>query len=177
MRFRRLVETTERDVLSYSLRRVDRPADAADVVAETYLVAWRKIDQVPDGDSAKPWLLGVARRNLANLRRGHQRRERLSDRLRVELSSRPVHILDADDGSVGEVGEALARLSDEDREILTLSTWDELQPAEIAQVLGLKKATARSRLHRAKERFKVELDRVAEPPAVSNIGSEGGDHG
>jgi DNA-directed RNA polymerase specialized sigma24 family protein len=84
-RFRRLFAETERELLTYVLRRVDRAEDAADVVAETFLVAWRRLDKVPAGDEARLWLYGVARRQLANQRRGQLRRLRLADRLRAEL--------------------------------------------------------------------------------------------
>jgi RNA polymerase sigma-70 factor (ECF subfamily) len=72
IRFRRLFDDAERDLLAYALRRVDRPEDAADVVAETFLVAWRRLDDVPPGAQARLWLYGVARRQLANQRRGNQ---------------------------------------------------------------------------------------------------------
>ena len=85
IRFRRLFDDAERDLLAYALRRVDRPEDAADVVAETFLVAWRRLDDVPPGEQARLWLYGVARRQLANQRRGQLRRSQLADRLRAEL--------------------------------------------------------------------------------------------
>src|SRR4051812_33061810 len=84
-RFSRLFGDTERELLAYVLRRVDRAEDGADVVAETFLVAWRRLDSVPPGDEARLWLYGVARRQLANQRRGQLRRSRLADRLRAEL--------------------------------------------------------------------------------------------
>lgn len=157
-RLRLLVERTERDILSYAMRRVNRLEDAADVVAETYLVAWRKIDRVPEGDAARLWLYGVARRHLANLRRGHTRRENLSDRLKADLAAKiPFPGGEGASDREAEISEALSKLSEEDREILTLFAWDELQPAEIATVMGIRGPTARSRLHRAKVRLKAEL--------------------
>jgi RNA polymerase sigma-70 factor, ECF subfamily len=83
-------------ILGYVLRRTDNGEDAADVVAETFLTAWRRLDDVPPGDRAMLWLYGVARRVLANHRRGERRRSDLSDRLRAELagvqgSGRPAH--------------------------------------------------------------------------------------
>ena len=64
-RFTALFEATRLPLLAYAVRRVADPADAADVVAETYLVAWRRLDDVPAGADARPWLFGVARRVLA----------------------------------------------------------------------------------------------------------------
>jgi len=155
-RFRTIVESTESDILAYALRRVSRPEDAADVVSETYLVAWRRIEEVPEGEAARLWLFGVARRQLANLRRGQDRQRNLSERLRGEL----VAAMPAEPGSSDrevEIIEAMARLSDDDREILTLHAWEDLGPSEIARVMGLRRPTTRSRLHRAMKRLRNEL--------------------
>jgi RNA polymerase sigma-70 factor, ECF subfamily len=86
-RFELLFERHRRSVLGYALRRVDEPADAADVLAETFLVAWRRLGGVPEGDDARPWLLAVARRVLANQRRGERRRDSLAERLGQELAA------------------------------------------------------------------------------------------
>ena len=158
-RFRRLFELAERDILGYALRRVGRAEDAADVVAETFLVAWRRLDEVPDGDSARLWLYGVARRQLANQRRGELRRSALADRLRDELATSAAPTADAQGGRVAAISAVLARLSDDDRELLTLSSWEGLSPAELAVVLGVPVVTLRSRLHRARRRLRAELDR------------------
>lgn len=85
-RFAALFERIHRPLLAYALRRVSDPADAADVVAETFLVAWRRLDDVPAGEAARPWLFGVARRVLANHYRGERRRDALADRLRDQLT-------------------------------------------------------------------------------------------
>jgi RNA polymerase sigma-70 factor (ECF subfamily) len=162
-RFRRLFDDTERDLLSYAVRRVQRPEDAADVVAETFLVAWRRLDDVPPGAQARLWLYGVARRQLANQRRGQLRRSQLVDRLRAEL---PGALAAAAAGASSEderaagVRAALARLGEEDRELLMLSSWEGLAPAEIATVLELPAVTLRSRLHRARKRLRTELTRA-----------------
>ena len=158
MRLRELFRETERDVLSYALRRVSRAEDAADVVAETFLVAWRRIDDVPAGEEARLWLFGVARRQLANLNRGHRRRDQLADRLRDDLALNLPSHLDASDVSDSKVVDALSRLSEEDREVLTLFAWEELKAREIAKVLGLRGVTARSRIHRAKKRLREEME-------------------
>jgi RNA polymerase sigma-70 factor (ECF subfamily) len=156
-RFRRLFAATERDLLAYAVRRVERAEDAADVVAETFLVAWRRLDDVPRGDEARLWLYGVARRQLANQRRGQLRRSRLADRLRAELPAAIAGALGPEDHRVAAVRAALARLEEEDREILRLTSWEGLTPAEIASVLGVPGVTVRSRLHRARKRMRAEL--------------------
>ena len=72
-RFDRLYEVNSGPILAYALRRVEQPADAADVVANTFLVAWRRLDDIPDGDRARLWLYGTARRVLANHYRSDRR--------------------------------------------------------------------------------------------------------
>lgn len=143
-----------RAVLGYALRRVEVQEDAADVVAETFVVAWRRWGEVPP-DEVRPWLLGVARRVLANQQRSHRRRERLGARLRDVVGAAVVP--DPADGVADRdrLGLALGRLSAADRELLTLVAWEELTPTEAAQVLGIAAGTARMRLSRARERFEA----------------------
>lgn len=81
-RFTELFDATHARVLGYALRRVSTPEDAADVLAETYLIAWRRVDDLPPGSAGLPWLLATARRVMANHRRGQARRTALADRLR-----------------------------------------------------------------------------------------------
>jgi RNA polymerase sigma-70 factor (ECF subfamily) len=159
-RFRRLFDDAERDLLSYAVRRVQRPEDAADVVAETFLVAWRRLDDVPPGAEARLWLYGVARRQLANQRRGRLRRSQLVDRLRAELPGALAASTGDEDERAADVRAALARLGDEDRELLMLSSWEGLSPGEIATVMELPAVTLRSRLHRARKRLRAELTRA-----------------
>lgn len=155
-RFRLIFDQQRRAVLAYVLRRVDDPEDAADAVAETFLVAWRRLDDVPRGNGARPWLLGVARRVLANQRRGARRHIGLADRLGRELATQIPAVADTSETDL-LVRRALASLSDDDREILLLAGWEGLSPAEIAVAAGLSSVAARSRLHRARRRFQAEL--------------------
>ncbi|HJS97259.1 MAG TPA: sigma-70 family RNA polymerase sigma factor, partial [Solirubrobacteraceae bacterium] len=147
-----------RAVLAYAVRRVTNPQDAADVVAETFLVAWRRLDRVPEGDAARLWLYGVARHVLANHRRSERRRERLAERLRGELSV-VIEDVARPGPETGEVRDALSQLGAEDQEILRLCGWEELTPREIATVLGISHVAARSRLHRARQRLRAALRR------------------
>ncbi len=153
-RFRALFDSEARAVLGYALRRVGQPDDAADVVAETFAVAWRRIGDVPAGD-ARPWLLGVARRVLANQRRGTRRRAALDERLRGEL--RAVMPAPQPDDVADSVRRAIATLPEQDREVLLLAGWEGLTPAEIARVCEVPDATARTRLHRARGRLRAAL--------------------
>jgi RNA polymerase sigma factor (sigma-70 family) len=166
-RFTALFEATHRALLAYAVRRVADPADAADVVAESFLVAWRRIDEVPSGPDARPWMFGVARRVLANLHRGERRRLALADRLRAEVgeaSQRPHEPRD-------DVERALSRLEDQDQELLRLVAWEQLARDEIALVLGVTRATVRVRLHRARRRLADQLAALATaddgPPAAA----------
>src|SRR5262249_27147731 len=109
-RLTRLYADHGRDVLAYALRRSASPEDAADAVAETFLVAWRRLADLPVGDEAPLWLYGVARRVLANQRRGERRRVRLAEQLRAELS-RSVQTVSAE-GSEDVLMGALARLEE-----------------------------------------------------------------
>lgn len=84
-RFEALYAENSPLILAYALRRTDDHADAADVVAETFLAAWRRLDDVPDGDRARMWLYGTARRVLSNHHRGHRRARKLSERVAQDL--------------------------------------------------------------------------------------------
>jgi RNA polymerase sigma-70 factor, ECF subfamily len=155
-RFRVLYAAYFRDLLGYALRRVAAPEDAADVVAETMLVAWRRIGEVPDDSGARLWLYGVARRVLANHHRGLTRRDRLGERLRQHLVAAAPDIAESVT-AVTAVRDALARLGEDDRELIGLTGWEGLTPQEAAAVLGLAPGTVRARLHRARARLRAEL--------------------
>jgi len=156
-RYGRLYRDQGRAILAYALRRVEDPEDAADVVAETFLVAWRRLDEVPIGAEARLWLFGVARRVIANLHRAERRRtklgQRLAESLRTELATQP-----APAGEAAEALRAIGGLGDDDRELLLLVSWEELSPGEAAKVLGISSLAARSRLHRARRRLRALLE-------------------
>ncbi|HEX8753841.1 MAG TPA: sigma-70 family RNA polymerase sigma factor [Solirubrobacterales bacterium] len=158
IRFGQLYREQGRAVLAYALRRVDGREDAADVVAETFLVAWRRLGEVPLGDGARLWLYAVARRVIANLHRAERRRtrlgERLAESLRAELATRP-----APAGEAAEVLRAMAGLGEEDRELLLLVSWEELTPSQAARVLDISALAARSRLHRARRRLRALMEK------------------
>ncbi|MCB0994762.1 MAG: sigma-70 family RNA polymerase sigma factor [Acidimicrobiales bacterium] len=160
-RFRALFAAHERAILAYALRRVTDPVDAAEVVAETFLVAWRRLDDVATGDGERPWLYGVARRVLANQRRGYERRDRLRTRL-GGLATRVVAEVAPPAGPTADerVAAALDRLSDDDAELLRLTYWDGLAPRELALVFDLEPSSLRSRLTRARDRFRVQFERT-----------------
>jgi RNA polymerase sigma factor (sigma-70 family) len=155
-RFRSLYEANYHLILGYALRRADA-TDAADVVAETFTTAWRRLRDVPEGEEARLWLYGVARRVLANQRRAERRRLRLAGRLRAE--SRIAPSAGAEPSVERDILAAFSRLRRDDRELLSLTAWEGLDPGEIARVLGCSRNAARIRLHRARRRFADELER------------------
>jgi RNA polymerase sigma-70 factor (ECF subfamily) len=157
-------------VLAYLLHRTDRQT-AEDVLQEVFVTAFRRAAEVPEPPIG--WLLGTARRLLANATRGEQRRDRLA--LRVAGSPSFANAA-SDDGAAPTsdvVVAALAEMSARDREVLTLSAWYELSGDEAAQVLGCTPAAYAVRLHRARHRLADRLraagyaqDRWAELPEV-----------
>jgi RNA polymerase sigma-70 factor (ECF subfamily) len=162
-RFRRLYAEQFDPLLGYALRRVDRAEDAADVAADTFLVAWRRLDDVPEGHEARLWLYGVARRTLANQRRGEGRRGALGERLRRDLAtSVPDHAHAVSERET--LRAALHRLADRDREVLELAAWEELEPREIAEVLGISAIAVRSRLSRSRARLRALVQEGGNDP-------------
>jgi RNA polymerase sigma-70 factor (ECF subfamily) len=139
-------------VMAYVARRA--PSVARDVTSETFLIAWRRLDVVPDEPRA--WLLGVARRTLANQLRGERRRTLLRER--VVAIWQPVGQRDADiDGPAIAAFDALSRA---DREVLALIAWEGLDYAAAATVLGCSRGAFAVRLHRARKRL---ADALTEP--------------
>ena len=146
-RFEEVYSANHALMLGYVLRRTQSPDDAADVLAEVFLTAWRRLAEVPPDDQARPWLYGVARRTLANHHRGQRRRSTLADRLREELAT--VHRAEHHTGELAEAAAAFRSLPAADRELLALAGWEGLDAGEIAVVLGCSRNAARIRLHRA----------------------------
>jgi RNA polymerase sigma factor (sigma-70 family) len=150
-RFDALFASYSSDIVAYCGWRA-RTSDAQDAVAEVFLTAWRRLDDVPEGDAARVWLYATARRVIANQRRSHRRRAALQERLAAEApSTPPVSVADDEEALVYE---ALHRLAPRDREVLLLAEWEGLTPAQIAGVVGCLTVTARGRLHRARRRFR-----------------------
>jgi RNA polymerase sigma-70 factor (ECF subfamily) len=147
-------------VVRYARRHV-LPDEVEDVVAETFVVAWRRLDEVPP--FGLPWLLGVARNVSANVRRSRHRREALTGRIAADLDEPAWPETTGDDG----VTAALHRLSDADRELLTLIAWDGLSHEEAAEALGCSRGALKVRLHRARARFAALLGSAPSPLPTS----------
>lgn len=154
-RLQRLATELAPQLLNYFRRRVDPPADAADLLSETLVVMCRRADSLPTDDhEARLWAFGVARRILSTHRRGVQRRTALVDRLRNHLQTnegapQPAH--------VDQVHEALTALNPLDQEIIRLIHWDGFSQVEVAELLHRRAGTIRSRYARARATLKAEL--------------------
>ena len=161
-RFEELFRDHHVAVVGYVRRRAPQEA-VDDIVGETFLVAWRRLDCVPDEEL--PWLLAVARNVLATQRRGAGRRRALTLRLghaAVGRAEPPAG--DCVESAIdSRLETALSRLAPKDREALALIAWDGLQPHEAALVLGDSAGAFRVRLHRARQRLRALLEERSEP--------------
>jgi DNA-directed RNA polymerase specialized sigma24 family protein len=152
-RFERLFADSYRPVRAYVIRRA--PAGAVeDVLSDVFLVAWRRLDSI--AADPLPWLFGVARRVLANQRRGDRRHGALLDRLRLGAGF--------DDpgwqpppGLRSELAAAVAALSATEREALLLVAWEGLTPERAARAVGCSPSAFRVRLHRARRHVATAL--------------------
>jgi RNA polymerase sigma-70 factor (ECF subfamily) len=153
-RFRALFDANFAELWRFARRRCPNAADADDVTAQVYAVAWRRRNDLPEGDDQRLWLFGVARRVLANQRRSGARRDRLLRRM--------VAITDPPDAAEpepphDELHAALRTLDDDDREVVMMRCWDGLGVGEIAAVLGCTPNAVSIRLHRARRRLAHRL--------------------
>lgn len=151
--FTHVYEAHYHAVLAYFLRRGVSAEDAADAAAETFAVAWRRSDQLPEGDP-RPWLYGVARRVLANQHRAERRRAALRNVLQHTARGE-----EDSDGAGADLLSALDRMSVSDRELLILTAWEGLAPREIAQSLEVPTSIVSVRLFRARRRLRAQMAR------------------
>ncbi len=156
--FEQLFRDTRTDLLAYILRRSRNAEDAADVLAETYLIAWQKLEKVPKGERARLWLFGIARNLLMKSASRSRSSNALVERLANELRSAESAHLPLADERRDALRAVLAALPVRDREILTMTAWEGLTPKQIAAVMGTSANVVRVRLHRARARLKRQLD-------------------
>jgi RNA polymerase sigma-70 factor (ECF subfamily) len=157
-RFRELYEEHYRPVQAYAVRRLDNPADLADVVAEVFTIAWRRLDDIPAPPEARLWLYGVARRVLT----GHHRSVRRFHRLIARIQATHVTVFQAPPGPPADhVIRAMRQIPATEREALMLTAWERLSYADAAQVLGCTPNAVGIRVHRARMRLREAL---GEPP-------------
>ncbi len=175
--FRRCYEANFAAVYRYvSARERDR-SEVGDIVADIFAVAWRRRADRPTGADERLWLLGVARRTLADHRRSAGRRKRLVTRISLQPALAP---RTTDPDLTARLEEAMALLGERDREALRLLAWDDLSRADAAQLLGCSVTALNVRVHRALRRLSNELggadDRRRRPsPAADTTTDSRGD--
>ncbi|MFV0526635.1 MAG: RNA polymerase sigma factor [Acidimicrobiales bacterium] len=155
VRFRSVYEANYGPIDGYCRRRL--PPDAADeAVNEVFVVAWRRLDDLPPDGEVRPWLFGVARNVVANASRSDRNRRRLTERLTATPGTAPTAPA-ADQHGVDGVVAALERLGGNDQDLLRMVAWDGLSLAEVASVLDCTVNAATIRLHRARRRLSDAL--------------------
>lgn len=160
-RFEALASEVYEPLQRYARRRIDANV-VDDIVADTMLTLWRRLEDVP-AEASLPWAYGIARRHIANHRRAAGRRLNLIRR--VEAQPQPV--VTTDGPLDAELHVALESLDDHDRELLRLWAWEQLEPAEMATVLGVTANAAAIRLHRAKKKLGKNLEHMRKNEAFS----------
>lgn len=162
LRFQQTFDECATRVLAYALRHTD-PDSAQDVVADVFLIAWRRVEDLPEEPLA--WLLVVARNTLSNRRRSATRRVQLQLRLADVAGFGGAAYASAENLAVDRdtMLTALAELTDVEREAVLLVAWDGLTPSDAAKVAGCSRNAFDARLHRARRR--LERSCAPSPPA------------
>jgi|HubBroStandDraft_1064217.scaffolds.fasta_scaffold162615_2 RNA polymerase sigma factor (sigma-70 family) len=176
LRFRTLWQDERSNIAAYALRRTDSAEDAADVVADTFAIAWQRIDEVPSGHDGRLWLYATARNVLLNLHRTSRRRWRLAERLVHEFT-----VASVVDYPIGEdilsAKQLLESLDEPTREILMLTGWEGLDSTELGRVLDCSPVAARIRLYRARARLieqrRIPMPKPKQSPAIGHVSGSG----
>lgn len=177
IRFRRIFDAHGRAIQLYCGRRL-HAADAGVAASEVFVVAWKRIGDVPTEPDTLPWLYGVARNVIKNLERSHRRRVRLNSRAASQAatpaSSPEVPVVQREEHRL--VHQALATLKDDDQQVLTLHAWEDLDAAQIGVALGITTDAAHMRLNRARKRLARALTRAGYQPDLTDYprAQEGG---
>jgi RNA polymerase sigma-70 factor (ECF subfamily) len=146
---------------AYAARRVGLQA-ADEAAAETFLVAWRRLDTLPS--EPLPWLYGVARNVVARHHAAAGRRQRTESAVAGVPAPAPPVFPEPEDPALWDAWE---RLRPDDREVLSLVAWEDLRVADAARVLGCPAAVFSVRLHRARRR----LERLLLAPQTQPVPS------
>ncbi|GGQ24466.1 RNA polymerase sigma factor [Streptosporangium pseudovulgare] len=155
--FAALFDACHPRVYAYAVSRCGRRL-AEEVVSETFVVAWRRHDDIP-AKNALPWLLGVARNVIRDVHREELRRAALDDALHAWADEIGPDVAE-EVTERAAVLRALATLSDEDKEVLMLVSWHGLTSVEAAKVVGSTRSAFFVRLHRARRRLKAAMGDV-----------------
>jgi RNA polymerase sigma-70 factor (ECF subfamily) len=167
-KFEALYAANVKDLISYAIRRSSNTHDAVEVVSESLLIAWRRIDLVPDGIEARLWLYGVVRNVMNNSRRTSKRQKRLIEKVSSLLESDHQDETRSPDSRASYVHEALKQLRPIEAEVIRLNMWEELTPAQIAVHLQLLPETVRTHLHRGKLKLRDLLGHIDVPDMEKN---------
>jgi RNA polymerase sigma factor (sigma-70 family) len=175
-RFRELYGRCYRPVRDYCRRRV--AADVVDdAVADVFLTAWRRLDDVPDGEAALVWLYAVAYRVVGHQWRSSNRRRRLEVRIGAVVdrpeSGADETVFEGDESRL--VLDAISRLNDTDAEMLVLLAWEHLGVVDIATVVGISANAVAQRMHRARRNLGREYRRLQSGPIPTRVARNGGE--
>lgn len=179
-RFRAVYEASYADLVRFVQRRV-HPSHAEDVVADAFLVAWRRFEDLPtDAGDARAWLFGIAQRTMLNGQRGDQRRRALT--IRIAEATVVAQGGEAWKGCDSELvarrldlAAAWRRLAPIHQETLSLAVWDGLAGPHAAAVLGISPVAFRLRLTRARRALRryVEVTTPDQPSTALAVLQEG----
>ena len=161
-RFENLYRSTARDLLAFLTRRAAYREEATDILAEVYIVAWRRLDEVPTDAGARLWLFGVARRLLLKSNRQLRSHQDIVRGITAELAAGTTHP-EPDDEFTDRVRASVRKLPTAQREALLLTAWEGLKPREIAKVTNSTANLVRVRLHLARKQLRRELSAAPEP--------------
>lgn len=167
-RFHALYTTHYQAMLAYAIRRTEPSDDAADIVADVFTTAWRRLDQLPVAPQDRLWLYGVAQRVVAGRRRSARRLRSLTSRLHAEQAVAAPQLAGGRDPARDHLIAALDQLSRTEREALQLVLWEQLSHCEAAQVLGCSANAVAIRVHRAKTRLRDLLAAGPDRPAPAH---------
>ena len=164
-RFLQIFHSNHDRVYAYCRRRCEAET-AREATAEVFLTAWRRFDDIPDGDRALPWLFGVARRVLANEFRRQKRYRNLVARTRsiARPNCDDVESVVVRKAEYQTVLDALTKLRPADQELLRLAVWEELSHGQIGEILGCSAHAVGQRITRASKRLASELRRAGHIP-------------
>lgn len=168
-RFRILYNDLYDDLWRYIQRRSINTEEARDTLSEVFLVAWRRLEDIPAGNEARLWLFGVARNLVKTSWRKRKRSGDLLVRIGSEMSTRVTTDEELDNSGVLKIVKALQFLSENDQEILRLLAWENLSHKEISVVLGCSENAVAIRIRRARVRLMKVLQSEKSFSEINNL--------